>query len=272
MKRILFAAILSMPVIATAQDSTTVEKKEVFSGSINYQSKLHYFGRTDSLKSSGLFPLLGYEFKNGLYAQGSAVFVQTKPTPLTYTGASVEVGYKFPESDHFEGNVFATKFFYNKESVLVQSALKAQTGVNLTYKTKIVNINGDADLKFSDKTDVGVTAGLDHLFIYKFENTKLALAFMPSATLYAGTQNFSNIYIKKTNVLGVPVTQQTTEKVQQFNILAYEFSVPVVLVVGKLNAFVIPSYVMPKNLVSTTSFKEKGENMLYVTAGVGFRL
>ena len=276
--KIILAAICFLPLAAAAQtdDSTAVEKKNEFSGSVNYQSKLHFFGRTDSLQSSGLFPILGFQLKNGLYAQGTAVFVQNPAQPMTYTGASVEAGFKFPETKNFEGNVFVSKFFYTDESALVQSALKAQTGVNLTYKNKILNVNGGADLKFSDRTDVGVTVGVDHLFVKAIEGWKnAAVAAMPSATLYAGTQNFTHTYFKRENILGIPVTRQRTENVEQFSVLAYEFSAPLVLVVGKINGFVIPSYVMPKNLITIQDrpdLSERGSNMFYFTVGLGFRL
>lgn len=259
-----------LPLAAMSQDTdSTQSAKSEFSASINYQSALHFMGRVDSLKSSGVFPILGYQLKNGLYAQGAAVFVQNPMQPLAYTGASVELGYKFPDKEHFEGNIFVSKFFYEDQSTLVQSALQAQTGVNLTYKNKIINLNGGFDLKFSDKTDIGATLGIDHLFVTPIRGwDKAAIAVMPSATAYAGTQYFTNTYIKKDNVLGVPVTRQTTEQVAQFNILAYEFSAPVVLVKGKFNAYLAPSFVMPKHLVES----ERGENLFYITAGLGFRL
>ena len=269
--RYIIAAFLLLPFFGMAQDaaSDSSEKKSVFTGSVNYQSRLHYFGRVDSFKSSGIFPVLGYEFRNGLYAQATAVFVQNATLPFDFTGASIEAGYKFPESKHFEGNLFVSKFFYEDQSTLVQSALKAQTGANFTYKNKILNLNGGFDLKFSDQTDIGATAGADHLFVTPLKGwNKSAIAVMPSATMYAGTQNFTTTYIKKDNFLGIPVTQEKTEDIKKFSILAYEFSAPVVLVVGKLNAYVIPSYVIPRNLI----LSERGENLFYVTAGLGFRL
>lgn len=257
------------PVLGLAQQADSVEKKNEFSGSINYQSRLHYYGRVDSFKSSGLFPILGYQFKNGLYAQGTAVFVRNASQPFDYTGASVEAGYRFPEREHFEGNIYVSKFFYEDQSTLVQSALEAQTGLNLSYKNKFVNLNAGADIKFSEQTDFGATAGLDHLFVTRISGwNKAAIAVMPSATLHAGTQNFTNTYIKKDYFLGVPVTEEKTEQVKQFNILAYEFSAPVVLVAGKLNAYIVPSYVIPQNLI----LSEKGENMFSVLVGLGFRL
>ncbi len=126
-----------------------------------------------------------------------------------------------------------------------------------------------ADLKFSDQTDVGVTAGIDHLFVTPIKGWQnSAIAIMPSATLNAGTQNFTTTHTKRNNFLGLPVTEEKTEQVKRFNILAYEFSAPVVLVSGKLNAYVVPSYVIPQNLIVS----ERGENLFYVTVGAGFRL
>jgi hypothetical protein len=254
---------------AQSQADSTEKKKNVFSGSINYQSKLHYYGRVDSFKSSGLFPILSYEFKNGLYAEGTAVFVQNASQPFAYTGASVEAGYNFPERKHFEGKVFVSKFFYQDQSTLVQSALREQAGINLGYKNKIININGGFDLKFSDETDIGATAGVDHLFVTSIKGwDKAKLAIMPSLTMYSGTQNFTSTYIKKDSFLGVPFTSEKTEQVKKFSILAYELSAPLVLVAGKFNAYVMPSYVIPQNLI----IQEKGENLFYVTLGLGFKL
>lgn len=276
MKMIRILLVLAMaPIAALAQekqeqkDSTTNKRENEFSASINYQSALHFFGRVDSLKSQGVFPILGYQFKNGLYAEGAAVFVQNPLQPLDYTGTSVEVGYRFPDKKHFEGNVFFSKFFYEDQSTLVQSALQAQTGVNLSYKNKYVNVNGGADLKFSDKTDVGATLGVDHLFVKRLSGLKKAvIAVMPSANLYAGTQHFTNTYIKRENFLGIPMTRERTEQVARFNIMAYEFSAPVVLVVGKFTAYVSPAYVIPQNLQPG----EHGENLFYLAAGVGVKL
>ncbi|MDB5230487.1 MAG: hypothetical protein JWN76_1292 [Chitinophagaceae bacterium] len=257
-----------------AQD--TADKKNVFTAGINYQSRLHYFGRTDSLKSSGIFPSIGFQLKSGLYAQGTAVLYQNVLQPLTYTGSAIEAGYRFPQSEHFSGNIFATKFLYKDNSTLVQSALKEQAGVNLNFLNKVLNINTGADVKFSDKTDFGATAGVDHLFIMPFPETKSALAIDPTFNVYGGTQNFQNTYNRKRTVNGIPLgTETVTETATKFNILAYEASVPVVFVKGKFNISVTPSYVVPQNLIVVSGrpdLSERGEKMFYVNMGIGVRL
>ena len=272
---LLFMAML-LPAFAYTQETNSKEtKKNEFSASVNYQSALHYFGRTDSLKSSGLFPSIGFQSKTGLYAQGNFIFVQNKTLPVTYTGTTIEAGYRFPESEHFTGNLFYSQFLYKDQSTLVQSALKSQTGLNLAYTNKILNLNGGVDLKFSNQTDMGATLGVDHLFLFTKGMKNSAIAVNPSAYAYFGTQKFTNTYLEKKSVLGIPVTQQTTSQSTQFNVLSYEVSMPVVLVLGKFNASVTPSYVIPQNLVSVAGrpdLSERGKEMLYVTVSVGVKL
>lgn len=272
--RLLMIILFPAGLFAQKKDTKKTEKDQ-FSASVNYQSALHYFGRTDSLRSSGLFPTVGFQSKTGLYAQGSFIFIQNATQSSAYTGSILEAGYRFPQTDHFAGNVFYSQFLYKDNSTLVQSALKSQTGINLSYLNNIVNINGGADLKFSNQTDLGITLGLDHLFLFTKGLQNAAFAIDPSVYAYAGTQKFTNTYLEKKTVLGIPVTQQTTEQVTQLNMLSYELSVPVVFVTGKFNASFTPSYTIPQNLVvvpGRPDLSERGKKLFYVTVSLGVTL
>ena len=272
--------LLAVCKISSAQNDTSIHRKNTLTAGVNYQSRLHYFGRTDSLKSSGLFPTIGFETKPGFYGSANFVFLNNSSKSFNYSGTVLEGGYKFPESRNFSGNIFYTHFLYNQDAEIVQAALKGQTGINLTYNNKIVNVTAGGDAKFSDRTDFGLTGGLDHLFIYVIPGTKLALAATPSAYVYAGSQNFTQTYYKQRNVPilpGLPAGQQqaVTQEVKNFNVLAYEFSLPVVFVAGKFNATLTGSYVMLQNLVKVANrpdLTESGKNMFYVSAGLGVRL
>lgn len=274
--RTLLLLAMSFPLLMLAQEaSETANKKNEFSASMNYQSALHFFGRTDSLRSSGLFPMLGFQLKGGFYAQGNFIFVQNSMQSAAYTGATVEAGYRFPETDHFSGNLYFSRFLYKDESTLVQSALRSQTGLNLSYLNKILNLNGGINLLFSDKTDINASLGVDHLFIFNKGMNNAAIALAPSLSANVGTQQFSNSYLERKNVLGIPVTQRTTENVTQFNILSYEIAMPVVFVKGKCNLALTPSYVIPQNLVTVAGrpdLSERGKSMFYLTLSAGIRL
>ncbi|TWI83787.1 hypothetical protein IQ13_1902 [Lacibacter cauensis] len=273
--QLLFVFLLSIIFATQAQDSTDT-RKPVFAANISHQSYVHFLGRSDSLSSNATLPIISYQLKNGLYAQGAAIFIANSATPFQYTGSSVEMGYRFPQSDKFSGNIFVSRFLYKDESVLVQSALKYQTGINTSFQNKIINVNLGADLKFSNKTDVGATVGIDHLFIIKLaEGKPRAFAINPTLTAYGGTQRFTETYQQKQSptVGGIPVgppqTTTQTKNVNTFSILAYEYTMPLVLVVGKFNAVLSPSYVMPQNILAANG--EYGRNRFYVTASVGVR-
>ena len=143
--------------------------------------------------------------------------------------------------------------------------------MTLTWLNKVLNVTGGADAKFSDKTDFGITAGLDHIFRYQI-NDKSVLVIDPSAYINAGTQQFTKSYLKRTSgFLFFPGNEQlVTESAQKFNILSYEFSAPVIFATGKLQLLFTPAYVIPQNLLiveGRPELSEKGEKMFYATFG-----
>jgi len=143
--------------------------------------------------------------------------------------------------------------------------------MTLTWLNKFLNITGGADAKFSDKTDYGVTGGLDHILRYQL-NDKTVLVIDPSAYINAGTQQFTKSYLKRTTgFLFFPGSEQVvTESAQKFNILSYEFSAPVILAINKFQLLFTPAYVIPQNLLTVEGrpdLSEKGEKMFYATFG-----
>ena len=257
------------------EDSSTNE----FTAGLNYQSKLHYFGRVDSLKSSGLFPTIGLKSKTGVYLNSSFIFIQNSATSLNYTGTILEAGYRFPFHKNFSGNIYYNYFLYQDKSVLEQAALKGQAGINTTYNNKVVNVNVGGDVKFSQgQTDFGITAGLDKLFLFSDIIKNAVLAFNPAVNVYSGTHNyFQNV--KKSNGQGLGIllnsNNSSLQQAKQFELLSYELSAPLVFVKGKFNVYISPAYVAPQNLVSVSGrpdLSERGTNLFYFTAGFGVRL
>lgn len=245
--------------------SDTDARKNEISASLNYQSVLHYFGRTDSLRSSGLFPIINLQSKWGVYAQGTVVYVQNRDLPLSYTGTLLEAGYRFKQTEHFSGNIFYTDILYKDKSVLVQSALHGQTGFNASYLNKVLNVNTGMDLKFSDHTDLGLTLGLDHLILMHGGSSPVAFAADPSVYMYSGSRQFTETYISKNGPLGLPA--QTTATINKLQVLSYEFSVPLVLVAGNFNASVTPAYTLPMSLLP----EENGKNLFTITLSMGVK-
>jgi hypothetical protein len=251
------------------------KKKAELKVSVNYNTGLNYYGRVDSLHSSGVFPLAELWFNESFYINAAPVFVNNAALSFQYTGIITSVGYQFNSNNKWLGNIYLIKSFYQESSDLVQSALNAQSGMTLTWLNKILNVTAGGDVKFSDKTDYGVTAGLDHVFRHQV-NARAVLVVDPSVYVNAGTQQFTKSYLKRTTgFLFVPGSEQVvTESAQTFTILSYEFSAPVIFATGKLQLLFTPAYVIPQNLLiveGRPDLSELGDKLFYATIGAKVR-
>jgi hypothetical protein len=271
----LFILVLSLLVfqLAFAQSDSSEKQKLKFKLGINYNSGLNYYGRTDSLKSTGVFPLAELWLSKDVYMNAAPVFVNNAVQSMEYAGTVTSLGY-LHVTDKWITNLYVLKPFYKQSSQLVQSALKAQTGASFSRLNKVINFTFGGDMKFSDKIDFGATAGLDHLIRKELKNNSV-LVIDPSFYAYAGTQNFTNTYYRKRpgNILFPGTTEQINESVTKFNILAYEFSVPVVYARGKWMGLFTPSYILPQNLITVAGrpdLSESGENMFYATLALKY--
>lgn len=255
--------------VSQAQSETETPKKTVATviSGLSYSPKLHYYGRTDELKSSALMPTVLVQFDSlGLYLTGSTVFTTNAVQPLSYAATVTEIGYKFGKKQGIAGSIYGDKFFYQNKT-LVQSALQGQVGLNLSHLNKIANINLTSIAAFSDKTDFFASAGLEHPFVMK--TGKSVFVVTPTAVANAGTQSFTSTYLKNNKFLGIPISNQSsTQTTQVFNLLSYEFSMPVVWVFNNIFLVATPGYVMPQNVVSTSGNTEvvsrNGTNLFYV--------
>lgn len=257
---------------AAQKDSADLKKTELVIA-VSWNSSLNYYGRVDSLKSSGWYPTLGVNFKNGLYLHSSFVFINNAAYN-GYAASIVEGGYQFKnKKESWSGNIFVNKFFYKDNTELVQSALKGTAGINLAHLNKIINLNAGADIKLGDKTDIGASAGIDHVF--RIEKVgKGVIVIDPSAYLYAGTQNFTETYYQQKKFLFLPAGEEAvTTSSRKFSILSYELSCPVVYGLGKMNLVLSPAYVIPQNLVTVPGrpdLSETGGSLFYLTSTLRF--
>jgi hypothetical protein len=270
----LFTAIfLLLSAVAFTQNDSMQEKKAPveFKLGIYYNSNLHYLGRTDSLKSNAVFPMAELWIGNGFYINAAPIFVNNASRTMSYEGSVATIGYRFNnQQNKFGGNLYFVKPLYKDGSQLVQSALKGQFSSTFTASNNFLNVTMGGDLRFSDKVDYGATGGLDHLFRFEPGNN-FVLVLDPSAYVFAGTQQFTRSYYKQTGFPLFPGTEQlVTEDVKRFAILAYEFSMPVILAKGKLQLIANPAYVIPQNLIQVEGqpgLSERGKEMFYITLG-----
>ena len=258
-----------------AQSDSTEKQNVALKIGVNYNSGLNYFGRTDSLRSTGFFPMAELWLSKNFYLNAAPVFVNNTLQSMEYSGTVTSIGY-LHSTDKWITNLYFLKPFYKQNSQLVQSALKAQAGMSFTSLNKILNFTFGGDAKLSDKMDFGATVGVDHI-IKKQMTHGLVLVIDPSFYTYAGTQNFTNTYYKKKpGFLLLPgSSEQVSESTTNFNVLAYEFSAPIVFAKGNWMALLTPSYIIPQNLVTIVGrpdLSERGQQMFYATIGLKYTI
>ncbi|MCW3118325.1 MAG: hypothetical protein JWM28_2407 [Chitinophagaceae bacterium] len=267
----IITALFISPGVFAQRDSTQSTDNAQLKLGVYYNSHLNYYGRTDSFHSSGFFPLAELWFTKNIYINAAPVFVNNKTQNFKYAGTIATAGLQFRNENKFAGHFYVVKPFYQSHSELVQSALKWQAAVNLTWLNEFINFTAGGDLKFSDKTDYGATAGLDHIFREQL-NSHTVLVVNPSAYAYAGTQQFTKTYLSKSaGFLLFPGSEQlVTESARKFSILSYELSVPVILGINKCQFLLTPAYTLPQNLITVENrpdLSERGKEMLYITLG-----
>src|SRR5438093_12319023 len=69
--------------------------KTGFKISANYNTGLNYYGRVDSLRSSGFFPLAELWFNESFYINAAPVFVNNSVESFQYAGTITSAGYQF---------------------------------------------------------------------------------------------------------------------------------------------------------------------------------
>jgi hypothetical protein len=264
-------ACLVLQAQQTGSDSTTAKKKITFTTGVSFNSGINYYGRTDSLKSQALYPFAGITLSNGLYLFSNFIFINNA-IATSYAATTIEAGYKFKnKKGNWSGSVFGARFFYNADVGLLQSVVKEQAGIRLTNTNKIVSINGGADAKFSNQTDFGAYAGLDHAFRIDPVGKRGVIVITPAAYSYFGTQRFSKTWLQEKKFLIFPAGQQTvTESSSRFSILSYELSCSIIYGIGKMNLIVTPAYVVPQNVVTANGSSQKANNLFYSTATMRF--
>src|SRR6267154_346864 len=86
--------LLSFFTRATAQIDSIKNKVQFKLGAF-YNTNLNYYGRTDSLRSSGFFPLAELWFNENFYINAAPVFVNNTSASFAYAGIVTTAGYQF---------------------------------------------------------------------------------------------------------------------------------------------------------------------------------
>ena len=279
LKALFFLALIpvSQRTIAQIADTTQLnpeeKEKTKFTVGSTFSSTVHYYGRTDSLKSTAFIPELSVQFSNGVYISSSFIFINNSQRFFDYTATIAELGYKFGQNKTkgLAGSIYADKFFYANNQ-LVRSSQQGQAGFALSWLNKIADINAGSSAVFSTNSDFFASLGFDHPF--RKEKGGNIFVIVPAITANAGSQNFTHTYLIKRNVFLLPAAdEQLTQTSKRFQLLSYEVSVPVVYVRNNLTVTFTPGYVLPQNVIKVAGrpdLSETASNLFYANLGVSF--
>jgi len=259
---------------AATDSLSTKEKISIYAGAA-YASRLHYYGRTDGLKSSAFLPTLIIQAGKHFFVTPSFIFIKNNSTNFEYAATIINAFYSFGKKKGVAGSITADKFFYKEQSKLAQAVQWGQAGFTLSYLNKIININSGASAAFSkDNTDFFANAGVDHQF--KFVKKQHVFLIKPSVVANAGTQNFTRSYYKNNGFSFLPPSQQMViETSKKFNLLSYDITVAATYVIKRFIVSVTPGYVLPQNAIivlNNPSLSENAKNLFFCNAVVVYRL
>ena len=276
--------LLLVPQINAEESDSVKIKKSNFVVGIKYLSNNVYLGRIDSANIMYLVPSVGYYHKSGLHIAASLSY-QLDAGINKIDAIALEGGYDFKVGDNFAGGLTVEKYFYDMNSISLNSVNEYGVGSNFSYDFSFVSMNAGAGLAFNDKIDIITEAGLTRTF----EMGKFSIE--PSLKLFAGTQNFYNSYliagkshltgntghgnglgrIKKASksmngttgtTTATTITTASTYTVVQassFKILDYEISLPISYNFHNFKFDIVPTYaipVSPATLLSLTGLVE----------------
>ncbi|HXD79652.1 MAG TPA: hypothetical protein VN616_17675 [Puia sp.] len=257
------------------KDSVPAAERTTLNIGVTFNSTLNFLGRSDSYKSRGIYPSIGISVRGGLYANASFVFVDNSQT-RQYAATVLEAGYHFgSKKGDWDGNISATDYYYQQDIQLVQSVIRGTFAASLTQLNKIANITLEADARWSSQIDEGLQGGLDHTIrLPKIFSARDVLVIDPTATVYAGTQHFTQTFFTEKHFLFLPAGEQAlTTNSQLFSLLACEASIPVVYAYRDLKVIFDPAYIQPMHVLDGNGqMTAMGSRLFYWTLTVKLNL
>jgi len=275
--------------VDTIGDNAKGEKKASIKFGVNYLSNSVYLGRADTVKTPMIEPSIKYTFKNGIYVSGNLEYIPNRVTNKLDAG-SVAAGYDFDITDELSGGASFTKLFYNATSTQIGSSISSTFNANLDYDiAEIITPSISIDynlLKDGFNSDVLINAGLAHDFAWEgIFGDKDILIISPTATLNAGTQNFYDAYftLKKYKLTKAGKAKEAAAEklivkrdaqLSEFELLDYEFSVPIEYKAGPVIFSFTPTYAIAENKLPpriSNGLVNTSGGLFYFETGVSFK-
>lgn len=240
-----------------------------------------YLGRYQSKRLPYYTADISYMHKSGLWA--SAMACQVLNSASFVDEVDVMGGYNFDISKKMDGSIYYSRYFFSAESELMKASVANALNASAGYDWNYVYSNLNLSYIFGGANDFFLTFDNSRYF----EKDKLFhksdyISFEPKLSVIAGTQTFVETHYTRKGAIAPPTggggggggkspvggggeTTSLTESVtSKFNVLSYEFSLPVTYTISNLSFEVAGRYSVPVNLPAG----DPSVPQLFLTAGL----
>lgn len=231
----------------------------IFKIQVDYLSDYIYNGRADSIQYPYQMTTASVQLANGLYGDFSANYLLT-PGDKRFDFFQLDLGYEFNLSNKLTGSIYASKYFYSSESALLNGNIKTDIGGTLVYDFGAFQFSNTLDVFFASKADVQLLSGVEKSIF--FPNKQATWNIIPSLYATLSTINYyESELVRRVNPRnttnrppgGGTVSVLTKTNQTGFKFLAVEASLPIYYERGKFGLYVLPTYAIPFNQITSTT-------------------
>jgi hypothetical protein len=282
---LLFTCITYKAFSQSSTDSTKTDKEKKsasFKFGADYISNNVFMGRTGITNTPIISPEIKYTFKPGLYLSADMDYLPTKKANKI-DGGNLTAGYDFDITDDLDGGISYTKLFYNPNSTLVGSSITSTFNANFDYDIADIitpSISADYSINKDVTNDVFLTFGIAHDFIAeKIFGNKDVIIVSPTVSANWGSQNFYDAYIMRKVFKSKKVSALVAafeSRLNQFELLDYEFSVPLEYKIGHLVFQFTPTYAIVQNGFKSAAVAKavglsRNTSVFYIETGLSLK-
>jgi hypothetical protein len=175
-------------------DTDTIIRKKSISVGVSYGSDALFFGRTGPITYPFVSTDVIYNTKTGFFAYGSVLRLLGYRTFVDEV--DLGAGYLYRPSKNFSGSISYTRFIFNKEERIIESASAHDINFKNSYDWKFLKSTVIMDYLFGKASDFFITINHSKYFETPFGifDNKDYLSFTPGISIILGTQNFVQKY------------------------------------------------------------------------------
>jgi hypothetical protein len=214
-------------------DTDTIIRKKSISVGFNFGSDAMFFGRTGPIRYPFYSADVVYNTKQGFFAYGSLLRLIGYRTSIDEI--DIGGGYLYRPSKKFSGSISYTRFIFNKEQRIIESATNNDINFKNAYNWGPFKSTVILDYLFGRSNDFFVTISQSKYFEpnWRLFSNNDYITFNPSISMILGTQNFVQTYAldHQTRFVSANIYKNDYSPYQynngRFNALNYSFKLPI---------------------------------------------